>query len=315
MMQNCWLIGYGPMGKEYAKVLQALRTDFKVIRKRKETHSIPDIQIISGGIEEAKKHEQIPSHAIIATQIPYMCDIALELMSMGVKNILIEKPGSTSREKLNNLHEKSIKESAKIYIGYNRRFYGSTQSLLSRLKGRQNITSISYDISERVFKLKELDFPDETKKSWFLANSSHVIDLAFFLSGRPLKDKSIFLQSGFCDLHKGSSVFTGAGLTDLGIPFSYTGDWEAPGGWQLTVCTSTNKYIFKPLEKLSEYCREKNITKIIEETPEIDKLYKPGLYFQCKAFLGIEPSHREHLCKLEDHLRNFLIYEMMANYK
>ena len=55
-------------------------------------------------------------------------------------------------------------------------------------------------------------------ENWFLANSSHIIDLAFFLRGEP----KVFYSyaGGGSDCHPTATMFAGAGTTHSGALFS-----------------------------------------------------------------------------------------------
>ena len=62
------------------------------------------------------------------------------------------------------------------------------------------IKSLSFDFTEWADKISLLEKPQEVKDRWILSNSSHVLDLAFYLVGKP---KEIFcFQGGSIDWHK-----------------------------------------------------------------------------------------------------------------
>ena len=147
------------------------------------------------------------------------------------------------------------------------------------------------------------------KESWFLANSTHVVDLAFNLCGFPKDWKS--WHGGRLDWHPASARFCGAGITDKNVFFSYHADWEAPGRWGVEVLTRKHKLILQPMEQL--YAINLGSVKIesVEINNALDKLYKPGLFLQLKAFLDCN----DHLfCSIGEQLRNSSVYNKIAGY-
>jgi hypothetical protein len=88
------------------------------------------------------------------------------------------------------------------------------------------------------------------KEAWFFGNSSHVVDLAFFLGGLPATWARF--SAGSLPWHPRASRFAGAGVTDRGALFDYTANWESGGRWGLEVMTARRRLIFAPLEELAE---------------------------------------------------------------
>jgi hypothetical protein len=146
--------------------------------------------------------------------------------------------------------------------------------------------------------------------SWFLANSTHVVDLAFYLCGFPSEWQSY--NSGSLDWHPAASRFCGSGITEKGILFSYHADWEAPGRWSLEILTKLNRYILRPIERLQKIPIGKLEPENVNIDDEVDKKYKPGLYKQVKAFINYED---EEFCTIKDQVSNCSIYDKIAGYK
>jgi len=79
------------------------------------------------------------------------------------------------------------------------------------------------------------------------------------------------------------TLFTGAGITEHNVPFSYYANWELPGPWSVIVGTKKRNIILQPLESLA--VEENAVAVTVDLGDELDKKYKPGLYLQTKAFL------------------------------
>ena len=67
-----------------------------------------------------------------------------------------------------------------MYIGYNRRFYASTQKALEIIALDKGVKSFSFDFTEWSHEIESLKKDIAVKNSWFLCNSTHLLDLSFF---------------------------------------------------------------------------------------------------------------------------------------
>jgi hypothetical protein len=148
-------------------------------------------------------------------------------------------------------------------------------------------------------------FNKDVLSNWVMANSSHVIDTAFFLGGYPAKMSSYIEGSDEISWHSNASRFAGAGITFKGALFSYNANWRAPGRWSVEILTKRHKLIFKPMELL----QIQNLDSVSVEPYSIDdaydKKFKPGLYLQTKSFLD---SDYTRFCSIFDqkvHFENF----------
>ena len=91
------------------------------------------------------------------------------------------------------------------------------------------IQSAYFEFTERSYEIEELETSSSIKKRWLLANSTHVIDLAFYLIGLPQDGQWSAWSNGKLDWHPSAARFHGAGQTIYNIPFAYYADWESPG--------------------------------------------------------------------------------------
>ena len=141
-------------------------------------------------------------------------------------------------------------------------------------------------------------------KNWFLANSSHVIDLAFYLGGKPKKIQSY--AAGGNNWHPAATIFAGAGITSDNTLFSYQANWEAPGRWGVQILTRHNRFILCPLEKLQTQKINSLHTENIEIDNHLDLEFKPGIYRQTKAFLEEQPNSA--FLNIHEHYENVTKY-------
>lgn len=316
MEKGLWLIGTSGMAKAYANVLQALNADFKVIGR--STKSVQEfthqtgIDAFSGGLENALNTYGSPKKAIVAIGILDLEYAARLLIDYGCSEILLEKPGSLTIHGLRGLDHLKNKKGSKIWIAYNRRCYESVRELKRRVKSDGGILSLNFEFTEWAHKIKQVDFHSEILDKWLISNSSHVLDLAFYLIGQPDDAKSSFFHNGTLSWHKSGARFHGAGITEKNIPFSYHADWESSGRWGLEILTAKNKYILQPLEELNVIPLGTLDIANIEIANELDLKFKPGLFRQTHEFLNSDTSE---LCSIEDQIRSFSYYTKIAGYQ
>ncbi|MBR5565675.1 MAG: Gfo/Idh/MocA family oxidoreductase [Roseburia sp.] len=304
------VVGAGAMAQEYCKVLKALEYEPVVIGRGEEKAAKLEaefgVQVLRGGIENnIDNMQELPEYAIVAVDVEYLAHTAMILLEHGVKNILLEKPAGITREEVAAVAELSREKDAKVYVAYNRRFYASVQKALEIIEEDGGVSSFHFEFTEWVHVFEKLNFSEVKKQVMFLGNSTHVIDLAFFLGGAP-KEMSSYVQ-GELAWNKGIKSYAGAGVSEKGILFTYQSNWSAPGRWAVEVLTDQHRLYFKPMEKLQ--IQEKGSVAVgpVEIDDELDVLYKPGLYRQTESFLkGIEDGKK---VAIEEQLAHWEFFE------
>lgn len=313
-IKKVWLIGAGSMANEYIKVLKDSNCNFTVIGRSEISantcEELTGVSVIRGGVEKyLASNPSLCSHAIVCVGVNELCRTTKILLEAGIKNILVEKPVSLDKLNLIKLKEISERKGASVQIGYNRRFYSSSERAKEIIKEDGGVTSFNFEFTEWGHIIEKLDMPSEVLNTWFLGNSTHVVDLAFYLGGTPTVISSF--TSGNLDWHKSSSVFVGAGVSDTGALFSYQANWGAPGRWSVEMLTNKHRLIFRPMEKLQIQNIGSVSTEFIDIDDTIDLKYKPGLYLQIISFLNGDFSE---FCSLDYQIKMFDIYLKMANY-
>lgn len=306
------------MGQAYAAVLQAQGVPFRVIGRSSSSaatfqHST-GLHVHEGGLEVALLSMPAPSHAIVAVGVEQLASTAHQLLAAGCQQLMLEKPGALSLSDLQSVHADAQVKGAQVWIAYNRRFYASVQKLRELAVADGGITSAVFEFTEWSHRLRDLHKAPGVMEHWLLANSTHVIDLAFHFIGLPSQTQWQAWHSGSLDWHPAAARFHGAGMSQGGIPFAYQADWEAPGRWGVEILTRRNRYLLRPMEALQAIPVGSVEPQLIHLDNVLDLHYKPGLYRQCEAFLGLDSEQKEHLCSLHDQLNAFPIYNRMAGY-
>lgn len=302
-MANIWIIGAGGIAIEYTKVLKALNKEFITIGRghnsAKAYFEATGIEAIEGGLESyIESKPSIPEFAIIAVNVEFLASTTVTLMKFGVKKIFCEKPGFNDTSEFEDVYKVAKESGVKVYYAYNRRFFASVLAAEKIIKEDGGMTSMNFEFTEWGHVIGNSEHPAAVKKNWMTANSSHVIDLSFFLGGEP-KEMSCF-TAGELSWHK-PSCFVGAGVTTKGVLFNYQANWNAPGRWAVELQTQLHRIYLKPMEQLQ--LQDKGSVKVypVEIDDSLDKEYKPGFYLETKAFLEDDTSR---LCGIDEQIRH-----------
>ena len=272
------LFGSGYMANEYLKALKDLDCDVVVFarneEKAKRLAQAYGFAGFGGGVQSFKNYDCKDVQWVInAVSINALKDVTCACLQKGMKNILVEKPGAFGLDDL--LVIKGLSNgTANIRIAYNRRFYNSVLQLEKEIEKDGGAIGCFFDFTERKKDLENNKEKDEMKH-WGLANSSHVIDLAFFLVGLP--NELSVCRDGSWEFHPSGNVFTGSGRTEKCL-FSYFSAWSGGGRWNVEVATKKGRYKLSPLEALS-FCKIDQFQwEDIPLNDLDDQKYKPGIY-------------------------------------
>ena len=312
---DIWIIGAGGMATEYSKVLKALNVNFITIGRSKENCDIyfesTGLSAIQGGIKPFMETNPVATEAaIVSVGIEALAETTVQLLEFGVKYILLEKPGIGYVEEIYDLCRLAKQKNATILLAYNRRFYASVQKAKALIQADGGVSSFQFEFTEWSHKIGSLQKSAAEHNNWFLGNSTHVIDTAFFLGGKPSEMSSY--ASGGLDWHPASSIFSGAGISEDGALFSYNANWEAPGRWVIEMLTKKHRFIFKPLETLQVQEIGSVSVNPVEIDDSLDTRFKPGLYLQTKAFLEKNCTNFCTIFEQKEMIDNF--YIKMAGY-
>lgn len=301
------LVGAGYMGIEFAKVLKALGRPFIAVgrgeKSAKEFKKIIGEKVYIGGIDKfLSENTKIPKAAIVAISEEQIGTATIKLLRAGVKEILAEKPGGADFEEIKKVAKTARENNARVYLGYNRRFYASVEEAKKIIKKDGGVTSLFFDFTEAVHKIVPLIRAPGVKENWFLHNSTHVLDMAFYIAGRPKKINSLI--SGSLSWHPQAAMFAGSGVLETGALFSYHANWKSAGRWSIEIQTNKRKLIFKPLERLQTQDVGSFEVRDYKLNNKLDLDFKPGIYKELEAFfLG-----RKNLCTIEEQVKNLKYY-------
>ncbi len=314
-MQHIWIIGTGGIGEEYARILHELGKSFIAIGRSEEKAQKFEVntsfKAVSGGLDQfLSTNPQMADAAIVATGIRELLPACKSLIAAGISQLLIEKPGGLHESEIAELAALCDQHNVHALIAYNRRFYGSVMKAQDVISKDGGLTSFHFEFTEWSHRIAEIERPAEILRHWFLGNSTHVADTAFFVGGWP--EEFCSFRSGNLSWHPTASVFTGAGKAKSGALFSYEANWESAGRWSIVFNTFHRKLILMPMEGLFTTLKGRVDVVPMEFDNTLDTAYKPGFYLQTKAFVEKEHSR---FCTIQEQLSHIKsVFNKIAGY-
>ena len=310
-LHDTWLVGTGNIAVDYAKVLAAQNILFTPIGRGEDSASVftekSGLPAVTGGLDSVLE-KSVPVTAIVTVGVKELANATLTLIKKGTRRILLEKPGGIDRTEIGQVACAAKEKNAEVLIAYNRRFYSSVLAAEDIIKQDGGVTSFNFEFTEWLHLLRNKEGFGNSS-NLFLANSSHVMDMAFFLGGFP-KTMSCFAINEGDILDKCSArIYSGVGVSNNGALFSYQANWGSAGRWSVEVLTRNHRLIFRPLEQLHVM----NVGSVLVEKMDIDDTldidFKPGLYREVKAFFTGEQKYR--FPTIHDQYENCDIYAKM----
>lgn len=313
---NIWLIGAGTMAAQHAEVLRDIGQDVTIVATSPD-RAVPLADVhgmasFTHGLDRALAELPQPDAAIVVLPVNLLAAAALSLVTSGVPRVLIEKPACLSANELEPVVEVIQRTGTFAAVAYNRRFLSSVAEARRRIEAAPEILSVLFEFTEAALRIATLATPNDIKRRWVLANSTHVIDLAFHLCGWP--DTLESQIRGRFDWHPSGADFRGFGTTTRGASFSYLADWRGPGRWGLEIVLPEERLILRPMEQLQVIPLGRFASQAVTGIDDrLDCDYKPGLYLQMQAFLATTPDPRLVTVKQQLHaIRS--VYNPIAGY-
>jgi len=224
---------------------------------------------VASGIEDFAKLEL--DFLIICVPELATTGIIYEFSRLNVP-MLVEKPVGLTLTDALTIETFAKDRKLPIFAALNRRFYGSSLSVLSELSTTSGKRHIQVNDQENTIAALAAGQPSEVVENWMFANSIHIIDyISIVCRGEPtVTYKSIDVLSEVSYVVHATISFTS------GDEAVYTCYWNIPGGWSVCISTATKTWQLSPLEK--SRARELDDHHYTEfDSEDLDILYKPGL--------------------------------------
>lgn len=280
------IIGAGNMAREHLKVIQAMDSAEVVgissrtiseaqllAQKSHIPHVYNDAHTLAAqgrldGLLILVKDDQM--YKVVSEMVPYKIPLFIE-----------KPPGLTPQDTLKLSH--LARQYAVInMVGYNRRYYSIFHKGIAKIREHGPLLGISIEGHERMWRIHQAGtFNPVIIASWLYANSTHTIDLLRFFGGE-VKELQVF---GYKLREPLGDQFSAVMKMDSGALAQYQAFWYSPGGWRVVLYGDGVTVEFKPLEKGQWTDTDLKAHEILADEQDIQ--FKPGLYFQMRAFIQL----------------------------
>lgn len=282
--------GTGDMAAVYFDVLRALEvaSDEVVIVGRSEP-SARKLAAAHGACSALLGEEAVlrPDRAIIAVTPDALPTITRHALSVGIRDLLVEKPGALSSVALRALHADVVAAQARAHMVLNRRYLPSVERCRELIEEDGGSVACYFEmteVEERVLGLKAKGtWPEENWPRWGLINPLHVLDLATWLCGRPAELSP--RRQGRLAWHETGATFFGTGRSENGAALVYLATWGTAGRWRIEVTTARRRLFLCPIESLEQQWKNSFATSKVELPSEPAGL-KPGFANLLRDFLS-----------------------------
>ena len=296
---NVGIIGCGKVAHFHADVLKAIGLNIVAACGRRKDERLAAFQHKYGVARTYDIYiEMVESESLDCIWITASWDSIFNIVwGLAEKKIplFVEKPLALSRLEIEKLNATYPFLGEIVQIGHNRRFYDFIPMMQSMI-GYETIETVEIQIPENA---KGIQDP-RLLQNLFIKNSSHMIDLAYFLLGRSAWDiiyVSDCPSGGYDAFIKGPH----------GVPIHLVAKWNTPSNFALRLHFSDKLMELKPIEKLAMY----EGFRIIDPTPEHPiREYQPAKVFE----YNISPESLKFKPGFLNQAKNFVETCVLKNY-
>jgi predicted dehydrogenase len=292
------------MAQAYGNALNAIGAAWQCVGRGAESATAFELasgkRPVEGGLAHFLARRPLPENtcAIVTLPLGDLSAATHALAKAGARRILVEKPAGVNLSEIKSAATVAVRSGMQAYVGYNRRFYASVIAARAMVAEDGGVTSFHIEFTERESASRLARYSAEILQNWILANSSHVLDLAFHLGGRPQSASG--MTAGELSWHPAGAVFAGHGRTEGGALFSWHADWSSAGRWGVDLRTRSRRLLLQPLEELRVQYKDGFDLVPVTVDDHLDRQFKPGIYRQIEAFLSSDPAGRG-LPTLQEH--------------
>lgn len=200
--------------------------------------------------------------------------------------VLIEKPPGYNLTEAESIEQAALTRTSPVLVALNRRFYSSTRTVLDQLKDFPGPRFIQVQDQQNIAEAAAYQLDPMVIENLMYANSIHLIDyLSVFGRGEITSVEPVIRWNE----NDPGVVVAAVGFSsgDAGV---YTGIWNGPGPWAVTVNTPERRWEMRPLERLALQNRgERKLNEVAGDLRDTN--FKPGFRLQAEmavnAALGL----------------------------
>lgn len=295
------IVGAGYMGREWARTISRhprfeLGGVFSRSSERAEKIAKEFSSVVTQSVEELN---QLNPDAVVVAVPELSLPAVFEVCAKFEWAVLTEKPAGIDVEVAKKLQERARKRTGASFVALNRRFYSSTQEMVSRVSTTTSPAEFLLVDQHDPLLARSAGQPDEVARKWHFANAIHTLDLLRFI-GRGEPEVVSRTREPL-----GSSSF----VVKADIAFSssdkatYLSVWNAPGPWMLQCFTERALLELRPLEQLWQTPTGSRTSEKISQGA-VDTRFKPGLWVMLDELSHFYDSGSCRLPSFEDSLKS-----------
>lgn len=300
------IVGAGYMGREWARAISRhprfeLGGVFSRSSERAEKIAKEFSSVVTQSVEELN---QLSPDAVVVAVPELSLPAVFEVCAKFEWSVLTEKPAGIDVEVAKKLQERARKRTGASFVALNRRFYSSTQEMLSRLSTATSPAELLLLDQHDPLLARSAGQPDEVARKWHFANAIHTLDLLRFIGrGEPevvSRTREPLGSTSFAV--KAQLEFTSSDRA------TYISIWNAPGPWMLQCFTETEVLELRPLEQL---WRTSAGSRDSQQIPpdDLDISLKPGLWRMLDELVTFHATGSCELPSFEDSLTSMSLVQ------
>jgi len=213
-------------------------------------------------------------------------------------SVLLEKPAGYDLTDALDIAEAASRRQKPVFVGFNRRFYSSTMSVLADISSRDEYRYAHIQDQQSFTEARRYNHPEPVVQKFMYANSIHIIDMMRALCRGNVTDVKRIIPWRA----EKTEVVLSHVTFDSGDTALYEGLWKGPGPWACSVSTPSRRWMLQPLEKAT--FQNANERKQIHVEPDAaDVNYKAGFLRQAEAVLGAVGGEKTRAVTISESLQ------------
>jgi predicted dehydrogenase len=223
-------------------------------------------------------------------------------------NLLVEKPAGYNLTDAEDIEAAARVKNSRVYVALNRRFYSSTQKVLTDLKTADGTRFIHIQDQEDQKHALLAGQPQVVVENWMYANSIHMIDY-FTLFGRG----QITSVTPVVEWNPDNPWIVIAKIQfssgDIGL---YEGIWDGPGPWSVSINMSDKRWEMRPLEQAAyQLAGQRKMEPVVIHL--WDQQFKPGLRLMAEKAITAAQGSETELPTLAESLKSMRLVKSIFN--
>lgn len=312
-MTKIAIVGAGSMAREHIRAFQSLDgVEITGIHSRttERAYKLADefgIVCVSDSVPRLR--EQSQADLVIVTVPELSANIVAKECFAEDWAVLLEKPAGYDLADAEDIAAAAQGRSKPVLVGFNRRFYSSTQTVLADLESRSTeLRYVHVQDQQSYEEARRYNHPEKVVEKFMYANSIHNIDLILALCrGKPVEVSPIKPWKG-----EETEVVLVYIKFDSGDSAIYEGIWKGPGPWACAISTPSRRWTMQPLERATFQNRNNRAqTQIEPDARDID--FKAGFVSQAQAVLDAVGGKSSNAIDINESLRTMrMIHQMFG---